>query len=136
MSQGVEEVGRRAPAPKRLLFCDADIAFAPGALAALVRRAEADDLELNSLMAQLRCESFAERALIPAFVFFFAMLYPFAWVNDPRRSDRGGGGRLHARRPAAPSCAQAALPPMRDALIDDCALGRADEAAGARSVSR
>ena len=51
---------------------------------------------LTSLMAKLRCESAAERLLIPAFVFFFQMLYPFAWVNDPRRGDRRGGRRLHA----------------------------------------
>ena len=60
------------------------------------RRAERDGLVLTSLMAKLRCESFAERALIPAFIFFFRMLYPFAWVNRPGRADRGGGGRLHA----------------------------------------
>ena len=62
----------------------------------LVAQAQSDKLVLTSLMAQLRCESFAERALIPAFIFFFQMLYPFAWVNRPRPPDRGGGRRLHA----------------------------------------
>jgi hopene-associated glycosyltransferase HpnB len=121
MNQGVEEVGKRTPAPKRLLFCDADIAFAPGALSALVRRAEADDLALTSLMALLRCESFAERALIPAFVFFFAMLYPFAWVNDPRKGTAAAaGGCMLADRLALMRAGGFAA--MRDALIDDCAL--------------
>jgi hopene-associated glycosyltransferase HpnB len=121
MNQGVEEVGKRTPAPKRLLFCDADIAFAPGALSALVRRAEASDLKLNSLMALLRCESFAERALIPAFVFFFAMLYPFAWVNDPRRKTAAAaGGCMLADRTAL--LRAGGFPAMREALIDDCAL--------------
>ena len=62
------------------------------------RSAEADRLALNSLMVQLRCESFAERAFVPAFVFFFQMLYPFAWVNDRARQPR-------RRRAAACWCA-------------------------------
>ena len=47
-------------------------------------------------MVKLRCESFAERLFIPAFIFFFQMLYPFAWVNDPQARDGGRGRRLHA----------------------------------------
>jgi hopene-associated glycosyltransferase HpnB len=121
MSQGLQEVGSQAPPPKRLLFCDADIAFAPNALSALVRRAEAGDLALVSLMAMLRCESFAERALIPAFVFFFDMLYPFAWVNDPRRrTAAAAGGCMLADRLAL--LRAGGFEAMRDALIDDCAL--------------
>ena len=61
-------------------------------------------------MARLRCDSLAERALIPAFVFFFQMLYPFAWVNDVRAPDGGGGGRLHAR-PTARRCSAPAASP-------------------------
>ena len=121
MSQGLEEVGKRAEAPKRLLFCDADIAFAPDALGALVRRAEAGDFALVSLMARLRCESFAERALIPAFVFFFQMLYPFAWVNDPSaRAAAAAGGCMLADRQAL--LRAGGFQAMRGALIDDCAL--------------
>ena len=102
MNQGLEEVGRSAACRRaRLLFCDADIAFAPDVLSRLVRRAEAGDCALVSLMAKLRCESFAERALIPAFVFFFQMLYPFAWVNDPRtRTAAAAGGCMLADREA------------------------------------
>ncbi len=121
MSQGLQEVGKRAPAPRRLLFCDADIAFAPNALSALVRRAEAGDRVLVSLMARLRCESFAERALIPAFVFFFQALYPFAWVNDPRRRPAAAaGGCMLAERLALARAG--GFEAMRGALIDDCAL--------------
>jgi hopene-associated glycosyltransferase HpnB len=121
MSQGLAEIGKREAAPRRLLFCDADIAFAPDALAALARRAEAGDLALVSLMAKLRCESFAERALIPAFVFFFQMLYPFAWVNDPSaRAAAAAGGCMLADRYALLRAGGFAK--MRGALIDDCAL--------------
>ena len=66
------------------------------ALAVWSRSPAAKGSVLTSLMVKLRCESAAERWLAPAFVFFFQMLYPFAWVNDPRRRDRRGGRRLHA----------------------------------------
>jgi hopene-associated glycosyltransferase HpnB len=121
MAQGLGEVGKRADAPKRLLFCDADIAFQPDVLAALARRAEAEDCVLVSLMARLRCDSFAERALIPAFVFFFQMLYPFAWVNDPSaRTAAAAGGCMLVDREAL--LRAGGFEAMRGALIDDCAL--------------
>ena len=121
MAQGLERASARAPAPARLLFCDADIAFAPDALSMLVRRAEAKGCALASLMARLRCESLAERALIPAFVFFFQMLYPFAWVNDPdARTAAAAGGCMLADREAL--LRAGGFEAMRGALIDDCAL--------------
>jgi hopene-associated glycosyltransferase HpnB len=121
MSQGLREVGGRAQPPKRLLFCDADIAFAPNVLATLARRAEADDCALISLMAKLRCASFAERALVPAFVFFFQMLYPFAWVNDPKNpTAAAAGGCMLAEREVL--LRAGGFEAMRSALIDDCAL--------------
>jgi hopene-associated glycosyltransferase HpnB len=121
MSQGLQEVGKRASPPARLLFCDADIVFAPDVLKRLVRRAEGGNRALVSLMARLRCESSAERALIPAFVFFFQMLYPFAWVNDPdRRTAAAAGGCMLADRQAL--LRAGGFEAMRTALIDDCAL--------------
>ena len=73
-------------------------------------------------MVKLRCESAAERWLVPAFVFFFQMLYPFAWVNDPRRrTAAAAGGCMLARREAL--AAAGGLEALRGALIDDCALG-------------
>ncbi|WP_158815655.1 glycosyltransferase [Methylocapsa sp. S129] len=121
MRQGLEEVGKSAAPPERLLFCDADIAFAPDILSALVRRAEVGNCVLVSLMAKLRCKSRAERALIPAFVFFFQMLYPFAWVNDPRaRTAAAAGGCMLADRQALLHAG--GFEAMRGALIDDCAL--------------
>src|SRR5262249_15013036 len=91
-SQGVDFAANAANTPDYLLLTDADIVFAPGALSSLVARAEQDGLVLNSLMVKLRCKSFAERMFVPAFVFFFQMLYPFAWVNDPRRATAGAAG--------------------------------------------
>jgi hopene-associated glycosyltransferase HpnB len=73
-------------------------------------------------MVKLRCESAAERWLAPAFVFFFQMLYPFAWVNDPRRATAAAaGGCMLVRREALH--AAGGLEAVRGALIDDCALG-------------
>ena len=77
---------------------------------------------LTSLMVKLRCESAAERWLVPAFVFFFQMLYPFAWVNDPnRRTAAAAGGCMLARSETL--AAAGGLEALRGALIDDCALG-------------
>ena len=123
MKQGVDRAERLPAPPCYLLFTDADIAYAPDTLKRLVARAETGGLVLTSLMAKLRCESFAERALIPAFVFFFQMLYPFAWVN---RRDRAmaaaAGGCMLMHRDALR--AAGGIEAISDALIDDCAMGR------------
>ena len=122
-SQGVEFAGKAEEAPDYLLLTDADIVFAPQALASLVARAEQDGLVLNSLMVKLRCKSFAERMFVPAFVFFFQMLYPFAWVNDRRRATAAAaGGCMLVRREAL--AAAGGLASIRGALIDDCALAK------------
>jgi hopene-associated glycosyltransferase HpnB len=127
-SQGVEFANAES-APDYLLLTDADIVFAPQALATLVARAEQDGLVLNSLMVKLRCKSFAERMFVPAFVFFFQMLYPFAWVNDPRRATAAAaGGCMLVRREVL--AAAGGLASIRGALIDDCALAKLLKAHG------
>jgi hopene-associated glycosyltransferase HpnB len=128
-SQGVEFAGNAANPPDYLLLTDADIVFAPRALASLVAPAGKDGLVLNSLMVRLRCESFAERMFVPAFVFFFQMLYPFAWVNDPRRATAAAaGGCMLVRRDTLQ--AAGGLASIRGALIDDCALANLLKAHG------
>ena len=123
MRQGLAAVESSAEAPDYVLFSDADIAYAPHALHRLVAIARAKGSVLASLMVKLRCDSPAERWLAPAFVFFFQMLYPFAWVNDPaRRTAAAAGGCMLLRREAL--SAGGGLEAVRGALIDDCALGR------------
>lgn len=121
VAQGVEHALRGPDPPVYLLLTDADIACAPGALARAVARAEHGGLVLVSLMAKLRCESPAERWFVPAFVYFFQMLYPFAWVNRPdRRTAAAAGGFMLVR---AQTLLQAGgIAGIRGALIDDCAL--------------
>src|SRR5262249_50108535 len=97
MKQGVERVETAAAEPRYLLFTDADIAYDPGALRPLVARAEAGDLVLTSYMVKLRCESLWERLFVPAFVYFFRMLYPFAWVNRPGDTAAAAGGCMLVR---------------------------------------
>jgi len=122
LNQGIDRAGAFAPPPKYLLLTDADIAYERGALCSLVRRAEARKLALVSLMAKLRCLSLAERALVPAFIFFFQMLYPFAWVNRPERATAAAaGGCMLVLRTALEEAGGIAS--IRGALIDDCALG-------------
>jgi hopene-associated glycosyltransferase HpnB len=122
MRQGMAEVEASAQPPEFVLFTDADIAYAPHVLTRLVAIARAKNSVLTSLMVKLRCESAAERCLAPAFVFFFQMLYPFAWVNDPRRrTAAAAGGCMLVRREALH--AAGGLEAVRSALIDDCALG-------------
>jgi hopene-associated glycosyltransferase HpnB len=122
MRLGLAEVEASAQAPEFVLFTDADIAYAPHVLSRLVAIARAKNSVLTSLMVKLRCESAAERWLAPAFVFFFQMLYPFAWVNDPGRTTAAAaGGCMLVRREALH--AAGGLEAVRNALIDDCALG-------------
>lgn len=129
MQQGSACANALPQPPDYLLFIDADIACARDTLRRLIARAEQGGLALISLMAKLRCETPAERFLIPAFVFFFQMLYPFAWVNDRRnKTAAAAGGCMLVRRTAL--LAAGGIAAIRDALIDDCALGRRLKAVG------
>jgi hopene-associated glycosyltransferase HpnB len=106
-----------------LLFTDADIAFAPGTVEALVTVALDHDLDLVSYMVRLRTRTFWERQIVPAFVYFFSQLYPFARVNTPpSRVAAAAGGCMLARRDAL--LAAGGLERIRDALIDDVSLAR------------
>ncbi|MDE2579589.1 MAG: glycosyltransferase [Hyphomicrobiales bacterium] len=115
--------------PDYILFTDADIAHEPDVLARLLGCAQREGRVLVSLMAKLACDSAAERALVPAFIYFFDMLYPFAWVNDPARSAAAAaGGCMLAQRDALARAG--GLEVIRAALIDDCALGAAMKKVG------
>ena len=122
MSQGVEAATAGDAPPKYLLLTDADIAHAPDNLRRLVARAEARNLALTSLMARLSCANAAERLLIPAFVYFFAMVYPFAKVNDAKSRVAGAAGGVMLARADALAAA-GGIAAIRTALIDDCTLG-------------
>jgi hopene-associated glycosyltransferase HpnB len=125
--QGIEAA--RARAPKYLLLTDADIVYAAGALKRLVARAESGRSGLTSLMVKLNCESLAERACIPAFVFFFQMLYPFAWVNRPEHATAAAAGGCMLVHSGALE-ESGGIDAIRSALIDDCALARQLKAEG------
>jgi len=121
VSQGIVRALQAPARPEYLLLTDADIGHAPDTLRSLVRRAEAGELALVSLMAKLRCSSLAERALVPAFIFFFQMLYPFAWVNRHQRATAAAAGGCMLVRCSALAAA-GGIDSIRGALIDDCAL--------------
>jgi hopene-associated glycosyltransferase HpnB len=129
MSQGVAAAAARNP--DFLLFTDADIEYAPGEVAALADKAEAQGLDLVSLMVRLSTATFAERCLIPAFVFFFLKLYPPAWTASPRSKVAGAAGGCMLIRPAALARA-GGLAAIRGRIIDDCALARAVKSSGGR----
>jgi hopene-associated glycosyltransferase HpnB len=125
LSQGVARAGE----PDLLWLTDADIAHAPGNLRSLAARAETKGLTLAALMVKLHCETWPERLLIPAFVFFFQMLLPFGRVNDPRRPEAAGaGGCMLVRREALEQAGGIAA--VRHEIIDDCALARKLKAQG------
>ncbi|QCU49284.1 glycosyltransferase [Burkholderia pseudomallei] len=120
-SQGIAAVRSLGLPADYLLLTDADIGHPPDAVAQLVTRAQAEQRDLVSLMVRLRCDSFWEKALIPAFVFFFAKLYPFSWINDPRNRTAGAaGGCMLVRRDALEEAG--GIESIRGALIDDCSL--------------
>lgn len=121
VSQGLARAA--TDAPDYFWFTDADIEHATDSLRRLVARAERCNLVLTSLMAKLSCATPAERLFIPAFVYFFQMLYPFAWVNDARSSTAAAaGGCMLVRRSALDAAGGIAA--VHTALIDDCALGK------------
>ncbi len=124
MHHGVGRAAETAPDAVYILFTDADIEHDPATLRALVQKAEAGGLALVSLMALLRFQGTWERLLLPAFVFFFQKLYPFPWVNHPRRRmAAAAGGCMLVRRRALEAAGGVAA--IRGEIIDDCALARA-----------
>ena len=123
LSEGVRQADALAPEAAYIWFTDADIEHDPYSLRRLADKAERERRDLVSLMVLLNCEGFWEKLLIPPFVFFFAMLYPFAWVNDPRsRTAAAAGGCVLLRKAALMRAG--GLEPIRAAIIDDCALAR------------
>lgn len=104
-----------------LLLTDADIVHATSSLRALVAESEADELGLNSRMARLHVAGLVERLLVPPFAFFFALLYPMRWANDPRRRvAAAAGGCVLIRADALEAIGGFAA--IRGAVIDDIGL--------------
>lgn len=129
----------RAREPEYLLLTDADIAHAPDSLRALVSAAGTGGFDVVSQMARLRVESLWERLVVPAFVYFFAQLYPFRWIGGGRAGSEGKKGTRTAA--AAGGCVllradaaeRARIPDaIRQAVIDDVALARAVKGTGGR----
>lgn len=115
--------GVAATSTDLLLFTDADIEHQPAHLATLVAKLTGDKLDLVSEMVALNCQSLAERFLVPAFVYFFALLYPFDQVNDPASpTAAAAGGTVLLRAEALARIG--GLANMRAALIDDVTLAK------------
>jgi hopene-associated glycosyltransferase HpnB len=112
-----------------VLLTDADIVHRPAHLSSLVAKLQGAQLDLVSEMVRLNCTSLAERMLVPAFVYFFQMLYPFAKVNDPRSAvAAAAGGTVLVRREALARIG--GIEAIKDALIDDVALAKAVKRGG------
>ncbi len=123
LAEGLAEIERAGIEADYIWLSDADIAHDSDGLRRLVAKAEGERRDLVSLMARLWCESAWERLVIPPFVYFFQMLYPFAWVNDPARRTAGAaGGCVLVRRAALGAIGGFAA--IQGELIDDCALAR------------
>lgn len=115
--------------PDYLLLTDADIVHAPDTLAWLVKQSVSGRFVLTSLMAKLRCVSLAERSHVPAFIYFFQMLFPFSWVRRPAsRVAAAAGGCMLVRADALASVG--GIAGIRNALIDDCSLAEKLKAVG------
>jgi hopene-associated glycosyltransferase HpnB len=127
-----EGVSQATPAtPTYYWFTDADSVHAPDTLRRLVSRAERDHLDLASLMVLLQAKTFPERALIPAFLFFFLKLYPPRWIASPKARTAGAaGGCILLRSEALQRIGGFAA--IRHEVIDDCALASAVKRSGGR----
>lgn len=129
MHQGIKFAQSQNPPPDYFLLTDADIQHDRHNLTQLVTKAETENLDLVSLMVLLRCQSFWEKLLIPAFVFFFQKLYPFSWVNDSKKSmAAAAGGCILIGSEALDAIGGIAT--IKDALIDDCTLAQAVKSQG------
>ena len=117
--------------PDYLLFTDADIRHHSRSVAELVAQAEAEQLDLASYMVLLSTYNFAEKALIPAFVYFFLQLYPPQWIASARHQTAGAAGGCILIKPAALARigGHAAI---RGQIIDDCSLAHAVKSSGGK----
>jgi hopene-associated glycosyltransferase HpnB len=129
VQQGAEAA--LASHPEFLLLTDADIEHAPDSIATLVSVAASGGYDLVSVMVKLRCQSIPEKLLIPAFVFFFFMLYPPLWIRSPRKQTAGAAGGCILIRPEALERA-GGIAAIRSEVIDDCALARRVKDSGQR----
>ncbi|MCL5746227.1 MAG: glycosyltransferase [Acidobacteria bacterium] len=129
LSEGVRAAAHLDP--EFLLFTDADIVHDTGNLARLMALQRAGNYDLVSFMVRLRTETFAEKALIPAFVFFFLKLYPPAWIRKQGAGTAGAaGGCILMRAEALRRIG--GFDAIRAAVIDDCTLARAVKSSGGR----
>ena len=129
LSRGLQEA--RKFQSDFVLLTDADIAHSPDNIGGLVARAQSGQFDLVSLMVKLHCQTLAERALLPAFVFFFFMLYPPAWIERAhRRTAAAAGGCILIRSRLLDAIG--GIESIRGELIDDCALAQRAKAAGGR----
>jgi hopene-associated glycosyltransferase HpnB len=129
VNRGLSEAERLAPDAKYVLLTDADILHERNSIRQLVSRAEQGGFKMVTLMARLKTETLAERALIPAYIFYFQKLYPFSWVRDAGNKTAGAaGGCMLVDRAALNGIGGIAA--IRSALIDDCALGKAIKTQG------
>lgn len=117
--------------PDYLLFTDADIRHHSRSVAELVLKAEAEQLDLASHMVRLATANFAEKALIPAFVYFFLQLYPPNWSGSAKHQTAAAAGGCLLIKPAALARigGHAAI---RSQIIDDCSLARAVKSSGGK----
>jgi hopene-associated glycosyltransferase HpnB len=130
-SPAADPLVTNANTPDFLWFTDADVVHAPDTLGRLVFRAQSDNLDLTSLMVLLESRTFAERLLIPAFLYFFLMLYPPTWIANSRAQTAGAaGGCVLLRRAALERIG--GLAAIRFEVIDDCALARAVKHSGGK----
>ena len=129
VAQGVGKA--LATSPDYLLLTDADVEHSERSFTELVTRAEKQGLALASVMVTLKTDTLAEKALIPAFVYFFFLLYPPAWVSNSRRKTAGAAGGCMLVRPSALIKA-GGIVAIRNEVIDDCALARAIKSWGGR----
>ena len=111
---------------------DADITLRPGMIRALLAKKEESGAALVSVMAALRMQGGWERLLLPAFIFFFRLLYPFHLANKPGRwVAAAAGGCVLVETSALATIG--GFGAIRGALIDDCALARAVKDSGLRT---
>jgi Glycosyl transferase family 2 len=129
VEQGIRKASQLKP--DYFLLTDADIAHNASNLNRLVTKAVNNNFDLTSIMVRLRCESFWEKLLIPAFVFFFQKLYPFSWVNNPNQATAAAAGGCILIRPQT-LARIGGIEAIRQALIDDCALAKAVKGVGSR----
>ncbi len=117
------EQGRAKVQTNMVMLLDADIELRPHVIGSLYRRLHKGPFSFLSLMSKPSLNGFWDTLLMPAFIYFFKLLYPFKLANSgSSRIAAAAGGCIMMKTKVLEDIGGFAS--IKETLIDDCTLAQ------------